>query len=141
VWKPAVCIHSGVCFRGLPQVFDPRRRPWVAIEAGSTEAIVAQVDNCPSGALSYVRNEPASSVSSSPPADAAATVPEEIDLDAETLVEPLPNGPLVVYGDLVVRDATGTLTRRQKRTTFCRCGGSQNKPFCDGAHRKNGFQG
>ena len=56
VWKPSLCIHSGVCFRGLPQVFDPRRRPWVAIDAASTEAIVAQVARCPSGALSCTMN-------------------------------------------------------------------------------------
>ncbi len=55
VWKPALCIHSGVCFRGLPRVFDPRRRPWITLESASTQEIVAQVARCPSGALSVVR--------------------------------------------------------------------------------------
>ena len=54
VWKPDLCVHSGLCARGLPLVFDPRRRPWVAIDAASTEAIVDQVAQCPSGALSTV---------------------------------------------------------------------------------------
>jgi len=54
VWKPALCIHSGVCFRGLPQVFDPRRRPWIVVEAAPKEAIVEQVARCPSGALSIL---------------------------------------------------------------------------------------
>ena len=57
VWKPDVCIHSGVCFRGLPAVFDPRRRPWIVIENGDTEAISRQVEKCPSGALSFFINE------------------------------------------------------------------------------------
>ena len=57
IWKPDVCVHSGVCFRGLPQVFDPRRRPWIAIDAASTSEIVAQVERCPSGALSWERDE------------------------------------------------------------------------------------
>jgi uncharacterized Fe-S cluster protein YjdI len=54
VWKPDICIHSGICARGLPEVFDPRKRPWVNIEGASTETIVAQVARCPSGALSTV---------------------------------------------------------------------------------------
>jgi len=57
VWKPAVCIHSTICFAGLPAVFDPRRRPWVDIHAASSDAIVKQVRKCPSGALSVFRND------------------------------------------------------------------------------------
>ncbi|MGH9387422.1 MAG: (4Fe-4S)-binding protein [Vicinamibacterales bacterium] len=53
IWQPSLCIHSGICFRGLPKVFDPRRRPWVILEGTSTEEIVKQVERCPSGALSY----------------------------------------------------------------------------------------
>lgn len=55
VWRSALCVHSGICFRGLPAVFDPRRRPWVAIDAASSEAVVEQVGRCPSGALSIER--------------------------------------------------------------------------------------
>ncbi len=50
-WQPDLCEHSTVCFRGLPQVFDPRRRPWVAMDGASTGEIVDQVARCPSGAL------------------------------------------------------------------------------------------
>lgn len=57
VWKPALCIHSTNCFAGLPAVFDPRRRPWVDIQAASSDTIVAQVRKCPSGALSVFRND------------------------------------------------------------------------------------
>ncbi len=53
IWQPSLCIHSGICSRGLPKVFDPRRRPWVILEGTETDAIVAQVERCPSGALSY----------------------------------------------------------------------------------------
>ena len=52
IWRPHVCVHSGVCSRGLPKVFDPRRRPWIDIQAASTEEITHQVRHCPSGALS-----------------------------------------------------------------------------------------
>ena len=57
LWKPALCIHSGICARGLPQVFDPYRRPWIMMELSDTETITAQVDRCPSGALSWFKNE------------------------------------------------------------------------------------
>lgn len=57
VWKPNLCIHSGICFKGLPLVFDPRRRPWIEIDKSSTEKIIEQVNKCPSGALSFIKNE------------------------------------------------------------------------------------
>ena len=52
VWKPALCIHCGFCAMGLPDVFDPDRRPWIKLEGYDTKTIVTQVDMCPSDALS-----------------------------------------------------------------------------------------
>lgn len=57
VWKNALCIHSGNCFRGLPAVFDPRRQPWITPEGATSEEIINQVKKCPSGALSFFMNE------------------------------------------------------------------------------------
>ena len=54
-FEPAVCIHSAVCVRGLPGVFDVRRRRWVAVEAATAEEIHAQIAKCPSGALKSYR--------------------------------------------------------------------------------------
>ena len=56
VWKPDLCQHSGVCFRGLGEVFDPRKRPWITPENSTTEKIVEQVTKCPSGPLTFVMN-------------------------------------------------------------------------------------
>lgn len=53
IWQPDVCIHSGVCVKMLPGVYKPKERPWVKIENATTEELIAQVDKCPSGALSY----------------------------------------------------------------------------------------
>ena len=50
-FDPKVCTHSANCVRGLPAVFDVRRRAWVDVSAASAEAIAAQVAKCPSGAL------------------------------------------------------------------------------------------
>jgi uncharacterized Fe-S cluster protein YjdI len=55
VWQPDLCQHTGICVRGLPRVFDPRRRPWIELEHADTAAIVEQVGRCPSGALSIKR--------------------------------------------------------------------------------------
>jgi uncharacterized Fe-S cluster protein YjdI len=60
VWKPGLCRHSAICFLGLPQVFDPRKRPWVAIQGATSQEIADQVGRCPSGALSILPSpEPA----------------------------------------------------------------------------------
>lgn len=58
VWKPDLCQHSGICARGLPDVFKPSRRPWIELTHADSAAITAQVDRCLSGALSWFRNEP-----------------------------------------------------------------------------------
>jgi uncharacterized Fe-S cluster protein YjdI len=57
VWKPGLCIHSGNCARGLPEVFKPREKPWITPEGSTTEKIIEQVKKCPSGALSYFLNK------------------------------------------------------------------------------------
>ena len=54
LWEPDLCIHSGICFRGTPQVFDPRRKPWVILENELNDKIIKQVKQCPSGALKFV---------------------------------------------------------------------------------------
>lgn len=53
VWKKQLCMHSSRCWRGLPSVFKPGERPWVDPHGATTEQIIAQVSQCPSGALSY----------------------------------------------------------------------------------------
>ncbi|CAN5745671.1 (4Fe-4S)-binding protein [soil metagenome] len=57
LWQPGLCIHSAICFKGLPAVFDPRRTPWIEMETASTDEIISQVKKCPSGALSFSFNE------------------------------------------------------------------------------------
>lgn len=54
-FEPEVCTHSACCVRGLPLVFDTRRRRWIAPEAASADEVHAQVARCPSGALKSYR--------------------------------------------------------------------------------------
>ena len=58
-FDPDVCIHSGVCVRGLPDVFDIKRKRWIRPELQNADVVAAQVDRCPSGALQYVRKQTA----------------------------------------------------------------------------------
>lgn len=125
VWQQGKCMHSGICVAGLGRVFNPRRRPWVDLSQATTEAIIATVNDCPSGALSIKRTQ----------AEAATTS------EAEQVVEVMPNGPLLVYGNVTVKRPDGAETKHHKVTAFCRCGNSANKPFCDGSHKKVGFTG
>jgi uncharacterized Fe-S cluster protein YjdI len=53
-FDPNVCIHSAVCLRTLPAVFDVRRRRWIAPDAATVPEVVAAIGACPSGALRYV---------------------------------------------------------------------------------------
>lgn len=126
VWEAKKCVHSGECFKGLPEVFRPRVRPWVRIKAATTEAIINQVKRCPSGALSYYMNS------------------EKMDLainTIETKVEVLKDGPLLVFGIIKVIHTDGSEEIKNKTTAFCRCGASNDKPFCDGTHVKQSFKG
>lgn len=59
VWKPSLCTHTGICVRTLPAVYNPRVRPWIKIENATTQELIAQVNKCPSGALTYYRMVPA----------------------------------------------------------------------------------
>ena len=125
IWKPKLCIHSGECVKRLPKVYKPDEKPWITIENATTEELKEQIKACPSGALSYKMNAGEDQEAVSP----------------ETKVEVLKDGPLLVHGTLDVTNSDGSQEKKNKTTAFCRCGASMNKPYCDGAHRKAGFEG
>lgn len=125
VWKPGKCIHAGVCVKMLPNVYDPKAKPWITAENASTAELKAQISKCPSGALSYKMNDGEDQEAQS----------------LETKVEVRENGPLLVYGTLHITHKDGKQETKNKTTAFCRCGLSNNKPYCDGTHVKDGFKG
>jgi uncharacterized Fe-S cluster protein YjdI len=63
-FDPKICQHTGICVRGLPLVFDIRRKRWVRPEAATPREVAAQVARCPSGAL---QSELTLTVSDDPP--------------------------------------------------------------------------
>lgn len=122
VWQPAKCIHSKKCFHGLPQVFDPGKRPWVNIKGATTSNIIDQVKACPSGALSIEQKNT-----------------DEV-VNSAVLIQVLPDGPLLVKGDISLTGVDGQSDLCEGTTALCRCGASANKPFCDGSHVRAGFK-
>lgn len=125
IWQPSKCIHAEICVKTLPKVYDPNARPWINAEHATTEELKSQIMKCPSGALSYRM-------------EGEEKLEEE---DTETKVDVLENGPLLVHGTLKVTNANGDTETKDKTTAFCRCGASNNKPYCDGSHVKIAFKG
>ena len=124
-WEPKLCIHVANCIRALPGVFDPNARPWVNVTAANADEIAEAVESCPTGALRYVRTDGA---------------PQE-QAEVPTLIQPRTNGPLFVRGEVEMVDTEGNVVREATRLALCRCGHSENKPYCDLSHRRVGFQG
>ncbi len=101
-------------------------------DAADSATIMAQIDKCPSGALSYHKN-------SAPPPD---TVQQASAAQTTvTNITCLPNGPLMINGEIVVTKSDGTEEIKTGPVALCRCGASNNKPYCDGSHNTAGFKG
>ena len=135
VWKPDTCIHSRICWTELREVFDPVKRPWVNMEGGSTERIIEQVRKCPSGALSYLMNAQEPGTSTHPQPEITGEAAEIVNIEIR------PNGPILISTDCRITHSNGEIEIKKGKASLCRCGGSANKPYCDGSHRSNGFQG
>ncbi len=113
------CIHARVCVLTLPNVFRvDADGPWIVPDSADAEDIAALAHNCPSGAITYKRH--GKDKQEQPP--------------FTNLVKILENGPLAVIADVEIESNEPVI-----RTTLCRCGASDKKPFCDGSHEKMRF--
>jgi CDGSH-type Zn-finger protein len=112
-----VCAHAGRCTDGLPSVFRLNQEPWIDPRGASAGDITATIGQCPSGALSYSKDGV-----------------EHRDRDGVPAVFVAPNGPYVVSGAPDLLETERGQGASTEHFTMCRCGGSKNKPFCDGTH-------
>jgi uncharacterized Fe-S cluster protein YjdI len=127
IWKPDLCIHSAECVKGLPDVFKPKEKPWINPENATSKQIMATIDKCPSGALSYRTKN---------------TEEKDMQETSKITIKATKNGPFLVEGIVEIEDSTGDIkTSEGKTTALCRCGASANKPFCDGSHTSANFEG
>lgn len=141
VWKADLCQHSGICFRNLPEVFNPRVKPWIQPEHADAERVIATVRMCPSGALSMLEVQPeppveapSAQTASAPPAQPATAEPPPVGIKIAA------NGPIRITGVVTITLPDGSEVTRMPPTALCRCGHSKAKPFCDGSHAREGFR-
>lgn len=118
----SICAHAGYCTDGLAAVFRYGKQPWIDPDGADVEAIAETVRKCPSGALSYSLQ------------DAGQDQPGEAPSITVT-----GNGPYAVKGPVALAGVAFGEGASKTRYTLCRCGGSRNKPFCDGTHHSTGF--
>jgi uncharacterized Fe-S cluster protein YjdI len=53
VWEASKCIHSRNCVKHLPEVYNPKEKPWIKVKNATTEELKNQISTCPNGALSW----------------------------------------------------------------------------------------
>jgi CDGSH-type Zn-finger protein/truncated hemoglobin YjbI len=120
-----ICAHSGFCTDRLASVFHLGQEPFVTPSGARMDDVVRAVRDCPSGALSY--------------AIGAHEAREQVDQDRDPTIEVSRDGPYRITGGIVLRniddvaEAPGDGSSRE-HYSLCRCGRSQNKPFCSGMH-------
>jgi CDGSH-type Zn-finger protein len=117
-----LCAHVGHCTDGLPAVFRLGQEPWIDPVGAPVDDIVATIRRCPSGALSASLSGIEHRDRAGPPALVVST-----------------NGPYLVTGGPRLLDTERGAGASLEHYALCRCGGSKNKPFCDGTHWYIGF--
>ena len=122
-----ICQHAGFCTDRLATVFRAGQEPFVAPSGGRMDEIIRAVRDCPSGALSYAID--------------GVEARDEVDHHGrrEPSIEVTKDGPYRITGGLPLHDHRGRDVARDEGASLehyalCRCGQSQNKPFCSGMH-------
>ncbi len=110
-----ICAHVGFCTAGLPKVFQMGVEPWINPDAENAEKIIETIKKCPSGALSY---------------SVDGILYDKFTEQPEIKVTS--DGPYFITGSIELHDKDHP--ESEEHFALCRCGKSQNKPFCDGQH-------
>jgi CDGSH-type Zn-finger protein len=113
----SLCAHSGRCTDNLAKVFKLGTEPWIDPDGDTAEEIARVVSMCPSGALGY-----------------SIEGTENRDRGGDPQVILAPNGPYVIVGGADLEGTELPKGGTPDRLALCRCGQSQNKPFCSGKH-------
>ena len=123
-WDGRLCIHIAECGRAKGELFVGGRDPWGQPDLVSQQEVIDVVERCPSGALTYTVKD--GTVSERPAPDNTVTLSC--------------NGPYFLRGEIEIEGAPDDMDGVSFRAALCRCGASNNKPFCDNSHEKAGFR-
>ena len=116
----SICMHAGFCSNEISNVWQMTQESG---DPNVRDQIIAMVQQCPSGALSYALTPDGDIVE--------PDLPKEIALT--------PDGAIWASGGIPIERADGQPCEVRNRVTLCRCGASKNKPLCDGTHSDVGF--
>ena len=119
----ALCAHAAHCTEELASVFRYGKEPWIDPDGAARQEIIAVIRKCPSGALSY-----------------AIDGVEAAPLPRPAMVTVTDDGPYRISGGIELVGVKQGDGASSDHYTLCRCGASNNKPFCDGSHWDAGFR-
>lgn len=122
-----ICSHAAECIKNLPSVFQLGSRPWINSDGSNVNDIIDTIRKCPSGALSYSID---------------GVEHRDPDEPRDPTITVLKNGPYHITGgiELIGDGIKFGEGASKEHYTLCRCGASENKPFCDGQHSKIDFK-
>ena len=122
-WDGRLCIHYGECGRASGDLFVGGRQPWCQPDLSSDEEVRDVLLRCPTGALTATFAD-------------GSGIEADVEENNTTITQ---NGPLYVCGKLNIEGVPDDMPGTRFRAALCRCGASNNKPFCDNSHTKAGF--
>jgi CDGSH-type Zn-finger protein len=112
-----LCSHAGACVSGSIDMFNPKRRPWVILDAKKEDLIADIVAACPSGALRLSKGRD-----------------DAMHLDSEGPQIRVEHNGAYWVKDVELDDPKEMQGATPDKLVLCRCGLSSNKPYCDGTH-------
>jgi CDGSH-type Zn-finger protein len=121
-----ICSHAAECVNNLPSVFKINARPWINADTAEIEEIINTIRKCPSSALSYSLDG----------------IEYRDQNERKPLITVSKDGPYHVTGgiNLIGDNIQWAEGSSKEHYVLCRCGVSNNKPFCDGMHRLINFK-
>lgn len=124
-YDKSLCMRAGFCANRMTTV---KRMVPTTADTGVRSQVIAMIERCPSGALTYALEE------GQP--DNEPDLPQQVAVVTEITSEGLIDGPLWVSGGIPIERADGLPLETRNRVTLCGCGRSRSKPLCDGTHRR-----
>ncbi len=107
----AVCSHNAACVKGLPEVFNVRKKPWIMADNAPVEKVIETIRKCPSGVLSYTVD---------------GITYTKFKENKEIIIQK--NGPLQVGGGIELKDDQGTKPQIDTQYELRRCALSKTDP-------------